>query len=88
MKNQPKIRIKMSNYGERGWRWIAEFTDQMSDERVTIEQRTNAGGQGLWACGDVEDKQISGTCQFSLSSDRRRARGELRRYIERDYLTV
>ena len=87
-----QISIKMEQYGDRGWQWTQTNTNYI-DERVTTTYRTNREGGGLWAVGsyegkwahNYEDKQIRGTCQFSLSSNRRTAYGQIRHWIVREH---
>ena len=83
-----KVSIKnLQQYGSRGWQWKVAVTEPWDDEPVEAEYRTNVAGDGLWRCGtyqgecsdNYQDKQIQGTCQFSLPAKERAARSKLYR---------
>jgi len=81
--NPTKIRILyLEQYGDIGWRWYHECVDP-SHNRYSSYYRTNKMGCGLW--DDIEPKQIRGTCQFSLSNDRKNAYQQIRRWIIKQY---
>ena len=73
------MKITMEVYGIRGW----EFSLNGA------KYRTDKDGYGLWQWMLVpgvqyppnhkEYRQVSGTCQFALSNDRRRAYQQIRR---------
>lgn len=58
-----------------GWQWDVVYDDR------TVSYRTNREGEGLWVYSDLRDewKQVRGTCQFSLKSNRRSAMAAIRK---------
>ncbi len=74
------MKITMERHGARGWQFTVDGA----------EFRTNRDGDGLWEYQATstwypdtgkpvcEFRQTLGTCQFSLSRDRRRAYGQIR----------
>lgn len=78
------VRGSFQPYGN-GWTW--QIVD---DEGKISTYRTNENGGGLWQCGthtgvwahNHEDKQITGTSQFSLPSLKESARRAVKRYFE------
>jgi len=74
------IQIGLSPYGVTGWQWIQYFTDPLG-ERTRGGYRTNQHGAGLWRVYETQDKQILGTCQFSLSASHKNAYQQIRRWI-------
>ena len=87
------ISIKMEQFGDSGWEWTQSFTNPIDGLTATAAYRTNGSGDGLWRIGsyegqwahNYEDRQLRGTCQFSLSSKRRTAYGQIRRNVIREY---
>lgn len=85
------VRGSLKEYGEAGWTWQIQETNNVLEETKTATYRTNREGDGLWVCGsyegqwagNYEDKQIRGTSQFTVSKDYERARRQIRRYFVR-----
>ena len=79
-------------YGEQGWIWDVGVENPMNGFIEQTEYRTNSEGDGLWVCGSYEgkwannyqDKQVAGTCQFSLPRNKRAARSKLYRQFRND----
>lgn len=86
-----KIKIQnLKQYLGNGWQWdVREEAEEEYETTKVTHYRTNYEGQGLWVCGtytgkwakNYEDKQIAGTCQFSLSKNKGKAQRELRAYF-------
>ena len=82
--NKTKVSIKnLKSYGSKGWMWDVEVTEPYNKPSKS-SYRTNAGGEGLWRCGEYEDKQISGTAQFDLPSSKNAARSKLYRQFNNE----
>ena len=73
---------QLKQYGSRGWQWLVNGA----------AYRTNGNGDGLWKVGSYEgqwadnyqDKQVSGTCQFSLPQSKNAARSKLYREYKQE----
>lgn len=78
------MKIRMQRYGDFGWKFTVEIAKKVE------AYRTNGEGEGLWhlepdpstwyADGSpvMIYRQIAGTCQFGLSSIRRKAYDHIR----------
>ena len=79
-----KPRITEFTEGSNGaWYWTVEYDGVPGIDhfdRVERHYHTNRDGEGLWR----GDRQILGTCQFSLPADRKRARAKVYRLFVRE----
>lgn len=79
------VHLKMWRYGDEGWTWHMTATSRYDGTLVEWRARTNGRGDGMWSVREYEDKQVLGTCQFSLPFNRGAAYSRLRRYIDKQY---
>jgi hypothetical protein len=77
-----KISIQMERYGENGWQWELTGSDPITGEPIIDKGRTNRQGDGLF---EINGRQVRGTCQYQLPSDRRAAYNKIRRDFVRDH---
>lgn len=79
-----KVKVHITDlerYGDHGWSWTVDADDPyaLPEQWGGTRYRTNGEGDGLWVVGELEDKQVSGTCQFSLPAKKSAARSKLYR---------
>ena len=89
-KQYDKVSIRLERHGQKGWEFLVTRRDVLTGETEKGQFRTDGEGHGLWAWRKsshqwypdgrpfYEWRQIRGTCQFSLDSDRKRARRAIR----------
>lgn len=71
-----KVSIKnLERYGDSGWEWTEVVENGFTDDTTRVNCHTNRAGKGLW----YDDRQVLGTCQFSLPRDRQAAYSKIRR---------
>lgn len=77
------LRGSLMEHSDGSWSWIAHILgyDARAGADIIVRQHysTNADKCGLW----LNDRQIRGTGQFSLSPRRDTARRQIKRYFAR-----